>query len=82
MQAAADRIGKKEAHAMTDFVTVRRDALRELIVDTLAFPHARKKLSAERRAAVNSCFEKEVDERLAAMIAAAPAGQQALKDSK
>jgi len=52
---------------MTDLVTVRRDALRELIADTLAFPHARKKLSAERRAAVNSCFEKEVDERLAAM---------------
>jgi len=31
MQAAADRIGKKEHHAMTEFVTVRRDALRALL---------------------------------------------------
>lgn len=38
MQAAADRIGKKEAHAMTDFVTVRRDALLGLLDAAISPP--------------------------------------------
>ena len=58
LQAAADRIGKKEAHAMTELVTVRRDALRKLI-----HFHARSTgmfLTPNPR--------EETDRRLAAMI--------------
>jgi len=61
LQAAADRIGKKEAHAMTDFVTVRRDALRALVEVSVAYH------SIPLVAPITEVYTRAVDDRLAAM---------------
>ena len=62
MQAAADRIGKKEAHAMTDFVTVRRDALRALVEVSVAYH------GIPLVVPITEVYTRAVDDRLAAMI--------------